>query len=161
MLISTISIFAVLCMNASSEELLKELIESSISSFKTCMSNKHPCVPSTLDCSNSISHTSKLMLSSINQLISMISPESKPGSHIIFPGVRTGVLRVTTSSFDGNLQYPDTTFFDYVIAGNACGWIPSPADQNVFIQYGSPVHLLTNLSILKNILKNIQCTHQG
>ena len=139
MMSSTILIFFILFIHVSSEELLKKLIESSTSSFEACMSSKHPCNPLTLDCSNSISYSSTLMLSSISQLISMISLESKPGSHMIFPGVKTGVLRVTTSSYRSNSQFPDTTFFDYVLDGDKCGWIPSPADTNIFIQYGSPV----------------------
>ena len=139
MMKSTILFFLVLFIHVSSEELLKTLIESSMSSFDTCMSSKHPCDPLTFDCSNSISHSSTLMLSSISQLISMISFESQPGSHMMFPGVRTGVLRVTTSSYNSNSQFPDTTFFDYVLGGDKCGWIPSSADTNVFIQYGSPV----------------------
>ena len=139
MLKSAFLIVFTLFIHASSEELLKTLIESSLLSFKSCMSKKHPCDSSTLDCSNSISHSSILMLNSLSQLISMISFESKPGSHMIFPGVRTGVLRVTSSSFFGEYQLPDTTFFDYALGNSRCGWIPSSADTNVFIQYGSPV----------------------
>ena len=139
MIKSAILLISVSLTLISSEELLKTLILSSMSSFESCMSNKHPCDPLTHDCSNSISYTSILMLSSISQLISMISPESKAGSHIIFPGVKTGILRVTTSSYSSDSQYPDTTFFDYVLANNRCGWIPASVDTNVFIQYGSPV----------------------
>ena len=121
------------------QDLFQLSIDSALSEVQNCMSGKHPCLPSSLDCSDELIFSSNNILKSISVLFEMISPGTTTGSHLTAPGVRSGILKVTASSYFNSSVYPDTSIFDYTVGGVACGWVPASNDPNQYIQYSSPI----------------------
>ena len=129
----------VLLLNLSSASLLFTLSGKALEASTKCMSNRHPCIPETLDCSEKIYQTSINFLLSIKQLLTIIDDNyaSVQGSYKSFPAVQSAALIPKASTYLYQSDSPDLARFWTNINGLYPGWIPKNHDLNQYFQVGS------------------------
>ena len=80
--------------------ILTTISNKDIEMTENCMNNIDLCIPETIDCSNKFYCTSKNLLKSINELLSMVNPDYSENidSFKQFPGIQSGALIQKASS---------------------------------------------------------------
>ena len=107
----------------------------------SCMSSKHPCVPTSLDCSNSLYSAGYNLQETILDLLTLFDPNYTPSESPIkqFPGVMTGILRLRASSSSSSATHPEYARFEFTRSGCCISWVPFSTSQSEYLLFGTPI----------------------
>ena len=133
------NIFSILILVSS--DFQSTLNNEELAIINSCMSGKHPCVPNSLDCSNSLYSASNNLQETILDLLTLFSPNYAPiGSKFKqFPGVMTGVLRLRASSSSSSATHPEYARFEFTRSSCCISWMPNTASQSEYLLFGTPI----------------------